>query len=136
MNQFEAHSIIKLTSDPSFGQEVQEFLIDGEEVLGSYSDIRDGVVFTNLRIISIDKQGVTASAVAYTSVPYAKITAYTVETPQLVGYTRILDLHIPPIGQLRFEFGRGVDVADLQRAISNVALRAHLPARHNPARRT
>jgi hypothetical protein len=123
MPQFDTHAIIKLTSDPTFAEEVEDFLIDGEFILGSYSDIRDGVVFTNMRMISVDKQGLTASAVTYTSIPYAKVTTFAVSTPQLIGYTRILDLFVTEIGRLQFEFGRGTDVADLQRAIAEVALR-------------
>ena len=39
--------------------EVSSFLIEGEEILDAFKTIRDQVVFTNKRIISIDVQGIT-----------------------------------------------------------------------------
>lgn len=40
-----------------FGRIINDFLIDGESVIGTYKSVRDGVVFTNKRIIAINVQG-------------------------------------------------------------------------------
>lgn len=51
-----------------------------EEVIYAYKMIRDMFVFTNKRLIFIDKQGMTGKKVDYLSVPYKSITQFKVET--------------------------------------------------------
>ena len=43
----------------SFGGMVQPLLIEGEGIIACYQSIRDGLVFTNKRIIAINIQGLT-----------------------------------------------------------------------------
>lgn len=59
---------------------VQALLVDGERVLSAYKGIRDYVVFTDKRVIAVNVQGVTGKKRDYTSLPYATISAYSVET--------------------------------------------------------
>ena len=51
-----------------------------ETIISSYRSMRDGVVFTNKRIIAVNVQGFTGSKKDYTSLPYKNIVAYSVET--------------------------------------------------------
>jgi len=57
-----------------------EMLIDGEQIERAFKVIRDLVVFTNKRLILVDKQGLTANKVEYHSVPYRTITRFSIET--------------------------------------------------------
>ncbi|SDJ68804.1 PH domain-containing protein [Sediminibacillus albus] len=58
-----------------------EEIITNEETLASvYKIIRDLVVFTNKRMILVDKQGVTGKKVEYHSIPYRAVTHFSVET--------------------------------------------------------
>lgn len=61
-------------------KELQMILCDGEEVERAYVVIRDSYVFTNKRLILIDKQGLTGKKVEYHSIPYRSITHFSVET--------------------------------------------------------
>lgn len=61
-------------------KELEPFLIQGEQVQIAYKIIRDGFVFTNKRLILIDKQGVTGSKVEYMSVPYKSIIRFAKES--------------------------------------------------------
>ncbi|WP_405082675.1 PH domain-containing protein [Paenibacillus chitinolyticus] len=61
-------------------KELEPFLIPGEQVQIAYKIIRDGFVFTNKRLILIDKQGVTGSKVEYMSVPYKSIIRFAKES--------------------------------------------------------
>nr|WP_256123812.1 PH domain-containing protein [Paenibacillus chitinolyticus] len=61
-------------------KELEPFLIPGEQVQVAYKIIRDGFVFTNKRLILIDKQGVTGSKVEYMSVPYKSIIRFAKES--------------------------------------------------------
>jgi hypothetical protein len=73
-------SIEKLT------EEFQPILIEGEYLEKAFKVIRDMWVFTNKRIILVDKQGVTGKKIEYQSIPYKSITRFSKES------TGILDL--------------------------------------------
>ncbi|KAF7787951.1 hypothetical protein PRUB_a2485 [Pseudoalteromonas rubra] len=59
---------------------LNDTLIDGESVEQAYKVIRDMFVFTNRRLILVDKQGVTGSKVEMLSIPYGKITKFSKES--------------------------------------------------------
>ena len=53
---------------------------EGEEVLAGFKVIRDSFVFTNRRLIIEDVQGVTGRKREYLSIPYSKISGFSVES--------------------------------------------------------
>lgn len=55
-------------------------LAPGESLRRAFGLIRDLVVFTDRRLIFVNKQGVTGSKVEYLSVPYRSITMFSIET--------------------------------------------------------
>ncbi|MDP4144277.1 MAG: PH domain-containing protein [Bacillota bacterium] len=61
-------------------EELQIILTDGEEVQRAYVVIRDSYVFTNKRLLLIDKQGMTGKKIEYHSIPYKSITHFSIET--------------------------------------------------------
>ncbi|SKC73787.1 PH domain-containing protein [Maledivibacter halophilus] len=61
-------------------REFEDILAKGEEIDRAFVIIRDLIVFTNKRLILVDKQGVTGKKVEYLSVPYSKINRFSVET--------------------------------------------------------
>ena len=61
-------------------QELTPILADSEQVTKAYKLVRDLFVFTNHRLIFIDKQGMTGKKVDYHSIPYKEITQFKVET--------------------------------------------------------
>ena len=60
--------------------ELSEVLADNEQVMHAYKMVRDLYVFTNKRMIAIDKQGMTGKKVDYLSIPYKSITQFNVQT--------------------------------------------------------
>lgn len=60
--------------------ELNEVLADNEQVMHAYKMVRDLYVFTNKRLIAIDKQGVTGKKVDYLSIPYKSIVQFNVQT--------------------------------------------------------
>lgn len=67
--------------DPATVQEeFARLLAPGEQVEHAYKLIRDYFVFTNRRLVLVDKQGLTGSKVSYRSIPYRSITQFSVET--------------------------------------------------------
>ena len=61
-------------------EKLEELLIEGEQVLGAYRLIRDLLVFTNSRVVFVDKQGITGKKTVFVSIPYRNVVRYSVET--------------------------------------------------------
>lgn len=61
-------------------EELSPILAHNESVMKAYKMIRDLFVFTDKRLLFIDKQGVTGKKVDYHSIPYRAITQIKVET--------------------------------------------------------
>ncbi|TYP75768.1 PH domain-containing protein [Paenibacillus methanolicus] len=61
-------------------QELRPILTPGEQVEKAYKVFRDGIVFTNKRMILIDKQGVTSNKTELLSIPYKSITRFSRES--------------------------------------------------------
>jgi hypothetical protein len=61
-------------------QELASIMADGEKPEQVFKLIRDMIVFTNRRLILIDKQGLTGSKKEYMSIPYRSIVRFAAET--------------------------------------------------------
>ncbi|MFY8135842.1 MAG: PH domain-containing protein, partial [Aquimonas sp.] len=60
--------------------EFTSLLAQGERVEHAYQLIRDYFVFTDRRLVLVDKQGLTGSKIEYHSIPYRSITHFSIET--------------------------------------------------------
>jgi hypothetical protein len=60
--------------------EFASVLATGERIEKAYQLIRDLFVFTDKRLILVDKQGLTGSKIEYHSLPYRAITHFSIET--------------------------------------------------------
>ena len=68
------------TSVEKLQPELQPMLAEGERIEVGFAFVRDMVVFTDRRLILINKQGVTAKKVEYRSIPYRSIVMHSLET--------------------------------------------------------
>lgn len=98
-------------------------LIPGEQVLGSYTAMRDYVVFTDKRVISVNVQGVTGKKKDYTSMPYSKISVFSVETSGVFDMDSELELYFSGVGRVKFEFTGASDIVAIGQAISTYVLK-------------
>jgi hypothetical protein len=60
--------------------EFAPLLAPGETLQRAFGLIRDLMVFTDRRLILVNKQGVTGKRVEYLSIPYRSITMFSLET--------------------------------------------------------
>ena len=60
--------------------ELATLLSEGEQAEQAFKLVRDMIVFTNKRLILIDKQGITGSKKEYMSIPYRSIVRFSAET--------------------------------------------------------
>ncbi len=118
MIDFQNKKYLKMKQDSSFARKAEDLLAHGEDVLDSYKSMRDGVVFTTMRIIIINIQGLTGKKVDYTSIPYKRINVYSIETAGTFDLDAELDLFISGMGSLRFEFKGKSDIKEISRYIS------------------
>ena len=98
-------------------------LIQGEVLISAYKGIRDYVIFTSKRVISVNVQGMTGKKKDYTSLPYAKISAFSVETAGVLDLDSELDLWFSGLGHVRFEFSGRCDIVQIGQLIASFALR-------------
>ena len=98
-------------------------LIDGETVQRAYKVIRDMFIFTNKRLIIIDKQGVTGSKVEMLSIAYSKITKFSKESAGHFDLDAELKIWVgsdpTPISK---DFKAGDNINEVYRIISEFAL--------------
>ena len=101
---------------------VSNLLIEGEEVVGSYSAMRDKVIFTNKRIISVNVQGLTGTKREYISFPYNKIQFYSIETAGTIDLDAELELFLSGGVDIKFEFLGNNNIEEIGRMISKFIL--------------
>lgn len=120
MIDFQNGSLIKLKpiDNNGYAPLIDPLLVEGEQVIAAFQAMRDGVVFTNKRIMSINIQGVTGKKKDITSMPYSKIQAFSVETAGMLDMDCELDLWFSSLGKVRFEFTGKIDVSVICRTIS------------------
>ena len=61
-------------------EELSRILVDGEEVDVAFKLVRDLIVFTDKRLLMVDKQGLTGKKAEYHSIPYKSISHFSIET--------------------------------------------------------
>ena len=120
MIDFQNGSVFKLkrVEDAKFNAELAPLLVDGEKILGCYQDVRDHVVFTDKRVIAVNVQGITGKKKDFTSLPYSKIQAFSVETAGVLDLDSELELWFSGLGKIKLEFVARANVTEICRMIS------------------
>ena len=82
MIDFQNKKVFKLSKskEKNIPKDIIELLVPDEQIIGYYSSLRDYVVFTSKRLIACNVQGITGSKKDFTSLPYSKIQAFSIET--------------------------------------------------------
>ncbi len=124
MIDFKNASFMKLkeTSNDEGAGMVGDLLIDGEQIMSSFRTVRDMVIFTNKRIIAVNVQGISGKKRDYTSLPYSKIQAFSVESAGTFDLDAELELWFSGLGKVRFEFSSKFDVKAFNRFLGSYIL--------------
>ena len=86
--------------------------------MSSYSSMRDYVVFTNKRVISVNVQGLTGKKKDFTSLPYSKVQAFSIETAGHFDLDSELQLVFSSLGTVIFEFSGASNVKEIAQLIA------------------
>ena len=124
MIDFNNASFLKLRPVPgdAYAPMLTPMLIDGEQIVSCYQSIRDGVVFTNKRIFAVNIQGLTGKKKDFTSLPYSRIQAFSVESAGVIDLDSELELWFSGLGKVKFEFTWECNVTEICRFISQNVL--------------
>lgn len=114
---------LKKISGDSIESDVTPLLIKDESIIGAYKALRDYVVFTNKRIISVNTQGITGKKKDFSSLPYAKIQVFSVETSGVFDLDSELEMYFSGLGKVKFEFTGESDIVSIGKLISELILR-------------
>ena len=80
--------------------------------------MRDYIAFTSKRIIAVNVQGITGKKKDFTSLPYSKIQAFSVESAGSFDLDAELELWFSGLGKVKFEFKGKTDVASLNKLVA------------------
>jgi hypothetical protein len=113
------------TVDPvSAQQEYGRLLGQGEQVHAAFLLIRDTILFTDRRLILVDKQGITGRKVEYHSIPYRSITHFAVETAGTFDLEAELKIWISGTAEpIEKTFTKGVDIYEVQAILTQFITR-------------
>ena len=100
-----------------------ELLIEGESILRGFKLLRDSFLFTDKRLIIIDKQGVTGKKIEFHSVPYKSITQFSTETAGSFDGDCELKIWVSGVHDpIKKEFRRGSDIMGIQKMLASAVL--------------
>lgn len=126
MINFSKNSMVNLQKIASteMNKNAEKLILAGEEVIGVYKTIRDQVIFTNKRILTVDVQGITGKRQEIFSLPYSKIQYFAIQT---VGFAELIpdsELALFFTNGLRadFEFKGDNDILEIGKNISKYTL--------------
>ncbi len=108
----------------SVRNDVMRLMTYDEEPIMAFRTVRDQVIFTNKRIISIDVTGITGKSRIFRIMPYSKIQFFSIETPGFAELFPRSRMYVQFNGgyKAKFDFSGNVDIGGLARMISEYVL--------------
>jgi hypothetical protein len=104
--------------------EFSQILAPGEKVEHAYQLIRDYFVFTEKRLVLVDKQGITGSKVEHHSIPYKSITHFSIETAGTFDLDAELKIWISSTATpIQKQFNKKLSIYEVQSVLASYVLR-------------
>lgn len=101
--------------------DASSLLLPDEQIIGAFKTIRDQVIFTDLRVLVVNVQGV-GMKIAYISYPYEKVLYFGIETAGVIDIDSEMTLYFADGAVLQFDFTLHTDVREIYRAVSQCIL--------------
>lgn len=107
-----------------FHNDYGQLLVDGEIIEAGFTIVRDTFLFTNKRLILVDIQGVSGRQIEYISIPYNRITRFSVQTGESFDLNAELKLWfgsdtIP----LEKKFNKEISIYEVQKVLASHVLK-------------
>lgn len=108
----------------SLQTEYSPLLVDGEMLQKGFKILRDMLVFTNKRIIIVNKQGLTGSKIEYLSVPYKSITRFSKESGGMMDLDAELKIWVSGTAEpIKKEFRKDNNINIVYQLLSSYILK-------------
>jgi len=105
-------------------REYANILSPSETIEKAYKLIRDMFIFTNKRLILVDKQGMTGKKTEYHSIPYKSITHFSIETAGHFDLDAELKIWLSGMQTpIEKTFNRSLNIYALQSVLAEYVLR-------------
>ena len=124
MIDFSNGSVFKLSpcEPQDIAPAVSPILIPSEQIVACFKAVRDFVVFTDKRLIAVNVQGITGKKRDFTSLPFSKVQAFSIETAGTFDLDAELDLWYSGLGKVRLEFKGKSDIRQIGHMIATYVL--------------
>ncbi|CAM3462376.1 PH domain-containing protein [Cytobacillus oceanisediminis] len=104
-------------------EEFEAVLAPSEQVEKAYRLVRDLFIFTNKRLILVDKQGITGKKVEYHSIPYKSITHFSIETAGSFDLEAELKIWISGAEEpIEKQFNKSLNIYEVQSVLADYVL--------------
>jgi len=104
--------------------EFKEILVPSERTEKAYQLIRDTIVFTDKRLIYVDRQGLTGKKVEYQSIPYRNIVRFSVETAGSLDLDAELKIWVSGNpAPIQLKFNKKLNIYTVQAVLAGYVLR-------------
>lgn len=101
-----------------------QLLVDGETIEVGFKVFRDTFIFTETRLIIINVQGMTGRKSEYLSIPYSKVTKFSIETAGHFDLDAELKIWIgSEDAPLQKKFDKKVNIYDVQKVLASHLLK-------------
>ncbi|MDX2207140.1 MAG: PH domain-containing protein [Gemmatimonadales bacterium] len=111
--------------DPARVQDdYSRILAASERVEHAFQLIRDIFVFTNLRLVLVNKQGLSGNKVEYLSIPYSRISRFSIEAAGTFDLNADLKVWMVDSGDpVILQFNKKLDIYEVQAVLAAYVLR-------------
>ncbi|MFG6113923.1 PH domain-containing protein [Halobacillus sp. MO56] len=100
-------------------KQLEKVVTANERIEKAYKVLRDMMIFTNKRMILVDKQGMTGKKIEFHSIPYKSITHFSVETAGTFDLDAELKIWISSTSEpIVKQFRKDKSIYDIQQAIA------------------
>ena len=111
-------------SQDELTKQYEQLLTSNEVIELGFKPIRDVFIFTNKRLILVDKQGITGSKTEYKSISYKSISRFSIETAGTFDLEAELKIWVSSeqLPSISKQFNKSVNVYEVQRVLAQHVL--------------
>lgn len=125
-NELDLNTTWTFYAECAVPKEVTEMLVAGEVPHAAFRTIRDVAIFTNLRLIVRDSQGLTGKKVEQYSLPWSSVNAWSSENAGHLDFDSEIELWTRA-GHVKLSLKRGADVRRIDNLIAAHVLGGPMP---------